>query len=52
MPVELGYCMGHNQKLNALEYHRSSEVNVSVTDYIVFLGRNRIWMRISVMTLQ
>lgn len=38
MPVELGYCMGHNQKLNALEYHRGSEVNVSVTDYIVFLG--------------
>ncbi|MCC8024537.1 MAG: DUF4867 family protein [Clostridium sp.] len=41
MPVELGYCMGHNQKLNALEYHRSSEVNVSVTDYIVFLGRQQ-----------
>jgi hypothetical protein len=38
MPVELGYCMGHNQKLNALEYHRGSEVNVSVTDYIVFVG--------------
>jgi len=39
MPVELGYCMGHNQKLNALEYHRGSEVNISVTDYIVLLGR-------------
>lgn len=38
MPVELGYCMGHNQKLNALEYHRSSEVNIAVTDYIVLLG--------------
>lgn len=38
MPAELGYCMGHNQKLNALEYHRGSEVNVSVTDYIVLLG--------------
>ena len=38
MPVELGYCMGHNQKLNALEYHRGSEVNVSVTDYIVLVG--------------
>lgn len=38
MPVELGYCMGHNQRLNALEYHRGSEVNVSVTDYIVLLG--------------
>lgn len=39
MPVELGYCMGHNRKLNALEYHRGSEVNISVTDYIVLLGR-------------
>lgn len=38
MPVELGYCMGHNQSLNALEYHRGSEVNIAVTDYIVLLG--------------
>ncbi len=38
MPIELGYCMGHNQALNALEYHRGSEVNVAVTDYIVMLG--------------
>lgn len=41
MPVGLGYCMGHNQKLNALEYHRGSEVNISVTDYIVMLGRQQ-----------
>ena len=39
MPVGLGYCMGHNQQLNALEYHRGSEVNVSATDYIVMVGR-------------
>ncbi len=39
LPAELGYCMGHNQKLNALEYHRGSEVNISVTDYIVMIGR-------------
>lgn len=39
LPVELGYCMGHNQRLNALEYHRGSEVNVSVTDYIVMIGQ-------------
>lgn len=38
MPVELGYCMGHNQELNALEYHRGSEVNISITDYIVLIG--------------
>lgn len=38
LPAALGYCMGHNQKLNALEYHRGSELNVAVTDYIVLLG--------------
>ena len=38
MPVELGYCMGHNDKLNGLEYHRGSEVNISVTDYVVMIG--------------
>ena len=37
-PVQTGYCNGHNQKLNALEYHRSSEVNVAVTDIILLLG--------------
>ena len=26
MPVQIGYCNGHNQKLNAVEYHRSSEI--------------------------
>ena len=26
MPVQIGYCNGHNHKLNALEYHRSSEI--------------------------
>ena len=41
LPSALGYCMGHNRKLNALEYHRGSEVNVSVTDYIVIVGRQQ-----------
>ena len=38
LPIEIGYCNGHNSKLNALEYHRSSEVNVAVTDIILLLG--------------
>ena len=38
LPVQIGYCNGHNSKLNALEYHRSSEVNVAVTDIILLLG--------------
>ena len=38
LPVQLGYCNGHNKKLNALEYHRDSEVNIAVTDMILILG--------------
>lgn len=38
LPIQIGYCNGHNSKLNALEYHRSSEVNVTVTDIILLLG--------------
>lgn len=41
LPIQIGYCNGHNQKLNALEYHRSSEVNVAVTDLILLLGRQQ-----------
>ena len=35
---EDGYCNGHNQLLNAAEYHRSSEINVAATDAILILG--------------
>lgn len=38
LPVQLGYCNGHNHKLNALEYHRSSELNVAVTDMVLLVG--------------
>lgn len=38
MPIQVGYCNGHNSKLNALEYHRSSEINVAATDAILMLG--------------
>ena len=37
-PVQTGYCNGHNQKLNALEYHRSSEFDIAQTDLILLLG--------------
>lgn len=52
LPIQIGYCNGHNSKLNALEYHRSSEVNVAVTDIILFLGQSRISNRILHMTHQ
>ena len=39
MPIQVGYCNGHNCTLNALEYHKSSEINVGPTDCILVLGR-------------
>lgn len=38
LPIQIGYCNGHNHLLNAVEYHRSSEVNVAVTDLVLMLG--------------
>lgn len=38
MPIQIGYCNGMNSSLNALEYHKSSEINVAVTDMILLLG--------------
>ena len=41
LPVQIGYCNGHNEKLNGLEYHRSSEINIAVTDMILLLGKQQ-----------
>ena len=41
LPIQIGYCNGHNKKLNAVEYHRNSEINVAVTDLILILGRQQ-----------
>ena len=38
LPIQIGYCNGDNHRLNALEYHRSSEINIAVTDMILLLG--------------
>lgn len=38
MPIQIGYCNGYNSVLNALEYHKSSEINVMATDAILLLG--------------
>ena len=38
LPIQVGYCNGHNYKLNAAEYHRSSEINVAATDAVLILG--------------
>lgn len=39
MPVQLGWCNGHNTKLNCLEYHRDSEINLGTKDFILLLGK-------------
>ena len=38
LPIEIGYCNGHNKKLNGLEYHRNSEINIAVTNMVLLLG--------------
>ena len=38
---QVGYVCGQGNKLNALEYHRSSEFNYAVTDLILLLGRQQ-----------
>ena len=38
LPVQIGYCNGHNKKLNAVEYHRNSEINVAATDMVLLIG--------------
>lgn len=41
IPIQVGYCNGHNKKLNAAEYHRTSEINVAVTDLVLIIGRQQ-----------
>ena len=38
LPIQIGYCNGHNVLLNAVEYHRSSEINLAATDAVLILG--------------
>jgi len=37
-PTQVGFCNGNNTYLNALEYHRSSEINIGATDAILLVG--------------
>lgn len=39
MPIQLGMCWGHNTKLNCLEYHRDSELNIGESDFILLLAK-------------
>ena len=39
MPIQIGWCNGHNTKLNCLEYHRDSEFNLGTEDFILLLAK-------------
>jgi hypothetical protein len=41
LPIQIGYCNGTNHKLNAVEYHRSSELGISSTPLILLLGKQQ-----------
>ena len=41
MPIQVGYCNGRNTTWNGFEYHKGSEINVAVTDFMLILGH--IW---------
>ena len=39
MPIQIGMCWGHNTRLNCLEYHRDSEINIGERDFILLLAK-------------
>lgn len=39
MPVQIGMCWGHNTKLNCLEYHRDSEINIGTGDFVLLVAK-------------
>lgn len=36
--IEIGYCNGQSSYLNGLEYHKTNEFNIGVTDMVIFLA--------------
>ena len=41
MPIEIGFCNGRNTTYNGFEYHKGSEINIAVTDFMLVLGH--VW---------
>ena len=39
MEIQMGFCNGANTKLNALEYHRGSELNIPSEDIVLLLAK-------------
>ena len=42
LPMQLGYCWGWNNTMNALEWHTSSEINIATEDLVLILGDIRM----------
>lgn len=40
MPIQIGYCNGRNSTYNGFEYHKGSEINVAITDFMLVLGHS------------
>jgi len=41
LPSQVGYCWGHNNFLNATEWHKGSEINIAITPLVLILGH--VW---------
>ena len=41
MPVQIGFCNGRNTTYNGFEYHKGSELNLAVTDFMLVLAH--VW---------
>ncbi len=38
MPIQIGFCNGRNTTYNGFEYHKGSELNIAVADFMLVLG--------------
>lgn len=41
VPSQIGYCWGHNQQMNATEWHSSDEINIAIKPLVLILGH--VW---------
>ncbi len=41
LPLQIGYCNGSNTRLNCLEYHKSSEINITADEMVLLVARQQ-----------
>lgn len=39
MPLQVGWCIGRNDRMNAMEWHKGSEILVAATSLLLILGK-------------